>query len=174
MAKTKTPSSADTPPATDTGTPDATTSSAAATVVKDKATATANEAASTAQTVKDAATKATKQAGDKARELVSESTTRAAGALSEVSRMVHDAAETVDEKIGPQYGRYARSAAEALSNFSDTLKEKNADDLIEDARGFVRKSPAVAIGIAAALGFVVARVVKAGFNTADNDDEKNA
>lgn len=121
------------------------------------------------ETIRGSAAKAARQAGDKARELVNEGTTRAAGALDDVSRMVMDAADTVDEKVGANYGRYARSAADALSTFSTTLKDKNADDLIEDARGFVRKSPAVAIGIAAALGFVIARVMKAGFNAADND-----
>ena len=36
------------------------------------------------------------------------------------------------------------------------------DELVEDLRGFVRKSPAVAIGAAVGLGFVLARLAKAG------------
>ncbi len=167
MARAKTPSASDASPATDPAAPAAVEAPAAGAGADE-------ENVPAAATFKETATRAARQAGDKARDLVSESTSRAAGALSDVSRMVNDAAETVDEKVGPQYGRYARNAADALANFSETLKNKNADDLIADARGFVRKSPAVAIGIAAALGFVVARVVKAGLNAADNDDDADA
>jgi ElaB/YqjD/DUF883 family membrane-anchored ribosome-binding protein len=42
------------------------------------------------------------------------------------------------------------------------LKAKEHDDLIEDARGFVQKSPAIAIGTAAALGFVLVRLIQSG------------
>jgi ElaB/YqjD/DUF883 family membrane-anchored ribosome-binding protein len=90
--------------------------------------------------------------------------------------MLHEAAGTVDEKVGEQYGQYARSAAEAVSNFSGTLKAKQVDDLIDDARDFVKKSPAVAIGTAAAIGFVLARLVKAGLDSSSGkpsaDDDK--
>ncbi len=167
MARAKKPSASDALPATETAAPAAVEARAADPAANE-------ENVPAAATFKETATRAARQAGDKVRDLVSESTSRAAGALSDVSRMVNDAAETVDEKVGPQYGRYARNAADALANFSETLKNKNADDLIADARGFVRKSPAVAIGIAAALGFVVARVVKAGLNAADNDDDADA
>ena len=164
MARAKTPSASDASRATDNAVP----------AVTDAPAAAAEESGAAAAGLKETATKAARQAGEKARELVSETTARAAGALNDVSRMVNDAAETVDEKVGPQYGRYARNAADALANFSETLKNKDADDLIADARGFVRKSPAVAIGIAAALGFVVARVVKAGFSAADANDDADA
>ncbi len=52
----------------------------------------------------------------------------------------------------------------------DSIKQKNLDDLIEDARGFVKKSPAIAIGTAAALGFVLVRLIKSGLDAADRDD----
>lgn len=119
------------------------------------------------QQLKDGAAKLTKQATDRAREYVDEGKARAGGALDEVSKLMGDAANTVDEKLGPQYGQYARSAAEGIASFSEGLKGKELEDLIADARGFVKKSPAVAIGVAAALGFVVARLVKAGLDAAD-------
>lgn len=122
---------------------------------------------SAAQTIKDGAGKLARQATDKARDYVAEGKNRAGGALDEVSRLMEDAATTVDEKIGPQYGQYARTAAEGIAGFSESLKGKEIEDLMADATAFVRKSPAVAIGIAAALGFVVARLVKAGLDAAD-------
>jgi ElaB/YqjD/DUF883 family membrane-anchored ribosome-binding protein len=122
------------------------------------------------QTLKDSASKLTKDAGDKARAYAEDGKARAGGVLDELAKMMTEAAGTVDEKVGPQYGQYARSAADAVSGFSESIKQKNLDDLIEDARGFVKKSPAVAIGTAAAIGFVLVRLIKSGLDAADRDD----
>ena len=117
------------------------------------------------QTLKDEASKLSAKATDKARSLADEGKARATGALDEFSKLMEDAAGTVDEKLGEQYGQYARSAAKAISGFSDGLRSKEVEDLLADASDFVRKSPAIAIGTAAALGFVLARIVKAGVDT---------
>ena len=122
-------------------------------------------AAGAKQTLKDEASKLSTKATEKARGLVDEGKARATSALDEFSKMMDDAAGTVDEKLGEQYGQYARSAAQAISGFSDGLRGKEIEDLLADARDFVRKSPAIAIGTAAALGFVLARGVKAGVDT---------
>ena len=123
-----------------------------------------------AQLFKDSAAKLTKDAGDKARAYAEDGKARAGGALDELARLMTEAAGTVDEKLGEQYGQYARGAADSVSGLSDSLKAKNLDDLIEDARGFVKKSPAIAIGTAAALGFVLVRLIKAGIDAADRDE----
>ena len=79
-----------------------------------------------------------------------------------MSQALNDAATQVDEKLGAQYGQYARSAATQVQGFADTVRNKDVDELLDDARAFVRASPAVAIGVAAALGFAVARLFQAG------------
>ena len=84
--------------------------------------------------------------------------------LDEFAKLIDDAANRVDEKLGEQYGGYARSAADAVAGFASQLRGKDVDQLFDDARDFVKKSPAVAIGTAAALGFVLARLVKAGLS----------
>ena len=122
------------------------------------------------QTLKDSSSKLTRDAGDKARAYAEDGKARAGGVLDELAKMMTEAAGTVDEKVGAQYGQYARSAADAVSGFSDSIKAKNLDDLIEDARGFVKKSPAIAIGTAAAIGFVLVRLIKSGLDAADRDD----
>lgn len=116
------------------------------------------------QSLRDGAQKLTSQAGDKARSFVEDNKAKAGGALTQLSEMLTDAAGTVDEKLGAQYGGYARSAAQSVAGLADSLNAKSADDLVEDVRELVRKSPAVAIGTAAALGFVIARIVGAGFD----------
>ena len=124
--------------------------------------------AATIQSLKDNAATMTKSVGDKAKTYAEDGKARAGSALDELATMLTDAATTVDEKVGAQYGQYARTAADTVSGFSESLKAKNVDDLIADATSFARKSPAIAIGTAAALGFVLIRLVQSGLN-ADTD-----
>jgi hypothetical protein len=49
-----------------------------------------------------------------------------------------------------------------VSTFASSIRERDVDELYEETREFVRKSPAVAIGIAAAVGFTLVRLIKAG------------
>ena len=86
-------------------------------------------------------------------------------AIDDVTAMVEDVARTIDARVGPQYGDYARRAADALAGVSDSLKSKDVEQLLDDARDFIRRKPAVAIGAAAAIGFVLTRLLKA-----DEDD----
>jgi ElaB/YqjD/DUF883 family membrane-anchored ribosome-binding protein len=116
------------------------------------------------QTVKDYSSKYGAQATDKIRTLADTGKERAVGGLDQLSQMINDAAAQVDDKLGAQYGEYARSAAGAVSNFSEQIKGKQVDELLDDARVFVRKSPGVAVGVAAALGFAVARLVQSGID----------
>lgn len=102
------------------------------------------------------------QATDQIRTLADTGKTKATGALGEFAKMLDDAAVQVDEKLGSQFGGYARQASDAVQSFADGLDGKDIDDVVDDVRVFVQKSPAVAIGAAAALGFVVARVLRAG------------
>lgn len=83
-------------------------------------------------------------------------------ALHGLSKLIAETAETVDGKLGPQYGDYARQAAETVAGAARHLDEKDIDELTEEARNFVRKSPAVAIGAAALVGFVLMRLARGG------------
>jgi hypothetical protein len=49
------------------------------------------------------------------------------------------------------------------------VRNKDVDTLFDDAREVVRKSPVVAIGTAAAIGFALVRLVKAGMPDKEND-----
>jgi ElaB/YqjD/DUF883 family membrane-anchored ribosome-binding protein len=110
------------------------------------------------------------QAGDKARGFVSQGLERTAEALANVSKMVGDTAGGIEERLGPEYGDYARRAAGAIENVASTIAEKDPDELIEDTRNFVRNSPGIALAGAAVVGFVVARLVKSGLASDDEDD----
>jgi hypothetical protein len=102
------------------------------------------------------------QAGGKVREFADTGKTRATDILEELSRVVADTADSIDERLGNNYGEYARKAADGVSGFADSLRGKEVDELYDNVRSAVRKSPGVAIGIAAVLGFTLVRLVKAG------------
>lgn len=106
------------------------------------------------------------QAADRAREYALIGKDRTTETLHGVSKMIEDAAATVDDKVGAQYGDYARQAAETVKGFATTLEGKDVDELFAQARDVIAKSPAIAIGAAAALGFVLSRVAKSGFGPA--------
>lgn len=114
------------------------------------------------------------QAGDKVRELASQGKDRTTDALDNIAKLITDASSTVDERVGNQYGDYARKAADAMSGFATSLRGKEVDDIVKDAGDFVRKSPAVAIGAAAAVGFVLARLVKASGTNDDATDKSES
>jgi ElaB/YqjD/DUF883 family membrane-anchored ribosome-binding protein len=102
------------------------------------------------------------QATDSVRAAASKGKDRATEAVESISKLIRDSADTIDDNVGKQYGDYARSAADMVEGFAGKMDAKDVDALAEDARQFVRKSPAVAIGAAAAIGFILARLVRSG------------
>lgn len=125
-----------------------------------------------AQQLKDEASKLGSQAAERARAFAGEGKDRATSALDEIARLMQSAAGEVDTKLGAEYGRYARSAADGIQGFAESLRGKEVDDLIADAGAFVRKSPAIAVGTAAAVGFVLARLIKSGIDAASESSER--
>lgn len=104
------------------------------------------------------------QAGQRLRSYADEGKGKASDLLEEFGGVLSDAARSVDERLGGQYGEYAHRAAGAVSDFAGKVRNKNVDDFVDDAREFVRKSPAVAIGIAAVAGFALVRVLRTGLD----------
>ena len=102
------------------------------------------------------------KAADATRATAEKGKDRATEAVGSIGKLIRDSAATIDENVGKEYGNYARSAADAVEGFASKLDAKDVDAIAEDARQFVRKSPAVAIGAAAAIGFVLARLVRSG------------
>ena len=106
------------------------------------------------------------KASVRAKELANDGKTKTAGAMGSLAKMIEDAAPQVDEKLGSQYGDFARTAAKTVSGMATSLEKQDVDELVNNTRDFVKKSPAVAIGAAAVVGFVLARMFKSTNNDA--------
>jgi ElaB/YqjD/DUF883 family membrane-anchored ribosome-binding protein len=106
------------------------------------------------------------QATSRIKGMADEGKEKATGLLDDFSEVITDAAKAVEGKFGEDYGAYAHRAAGAVSGLAEKVRGKTVDDLIDDTRDFVRKSPAIAIGIAAIAGFALIRLLKTGLEDA--------
>ena len=119
-----------------------------------------SEASKKAASLKDEASALAGQASNKAREAATKGKDKAAEAVGSLAKMLEDSAGTVDTKFGKQYGDYARSAASTVAGLASSLDKKDLDELAAATKDMVKKNPAVSVGAAAVLGFVLARLLK--------------
>ena len=124
-----------------------------------------------ADRIRDGREQFTAQAGERTRGIVTQGLERTSEALANVAKMVGDTAPGIEERLGAEYGDYARRAAGAIENVANNIAEKDPDELIDDTRTFVRNSPGIALAGAAVVGFVVARLIKSGIGTAADEDD---
>lgn len=104
------------------------------------------------------------QARSRAAELAVEGKARASDALSGLGKVVADNATSIDDRLGTKYGDYARSASRKMQETAAKINSKSLDEIGDDAREFVRKSPGLAVGLAAVAGFMVARIFSGSKN----------
>jgi hypothetical protein len=97
---------------------------------------------------------------DRAFAFASEGKGKASGAIQSLGKLVQDNAGVVDEHVGVTYGDYVRAAGQSVQDFAGQLDSKEFTEIADDIREFVRARPAVALGIAAAGGFVLSRLFK--------------
>lgn len=102
------------------------------------------------------------QAKEKGAALAVEGKAKASDALTSLGKVISDNAGTIDEKLGVQYGDYARTAARSIQETAAKLESKDLGELGNDVKEFVQKSPGVAIGIAAVAGFAIAKLLSGG------------
>lgn len=142
---------------------------AAAGSAKGAASAAAQSAKTTGEQWREQCSSAGSQALETARYAATTAKDKTGSALHSLSKLMSDTASTIDERVGPDYGNYARTAAKSVADVAESLDAKDVDELVADAREFVRKQPAVAIGAAAVLGFVMMRLLRSDDKKADDE-----
>jgi len=131
---------------------------------QDRASAYRAKAASQSSEWIDEAKVLSDQAKEKAFILAGEGKAKASEAIHSLGQVVEDNAAVIDEKVGPKYGDYARSAAKGMKGAAEKIDSKDLGELGEDAKEFVRKSPGVAVAMAAAAGFLLSRIFRRSGN----------
>lgn len=123
-------------------------------------------ASETATRLKSDAVRMKDDAGGKAKVIARDGKDKAAGAIASFAKYIEDNASSVDDRMGDQYGDYARTAAASIASLAATIERQDIDELVDGTREFVRKSPAIAIGTAAVAGFIMARMLRGGSSDA--------
>jgi ElaB/YqjD/DUF883 family membrane-anchored ribosome-binding protein len=132
------------------------------------ATPAMDEAKLSVAKVKEQASALGAEALDSARKAANQGKDMAAEALDEISKLATSAAAVVDERVGTQYGDYARKAASSVSNASTALQSKDIDSIVADTTAFVRKRPAIAIGAVAAVGLFLTSMLRGSRKSSDD------
>ncbi len=130
------------------------------------------------ETVTAAASEYTEKAGEYAGQakvvaldLARQGKGKATAALGALGETIETNAGVIDEKLGVQYGDYARGAAHTLQSTAASLESKDIPEIGEDVVAFVKKSPVKALGIAAVAGFVLSRLLRSKPAPAVSADE---
>jgi hypothetical protein len=128
------------------------------------------DAAKGAERVKDEAARATDEVRRQGEEIASSAVEQAdryaeeqkkAGAehLAGIAQAVERAADDLRD-ASPELARYAESAASSVNRFSETLKQRNVRELVDDATDFARREPALFFGASVVAGMMLARFLR--------------
>jgi hypothetical protein len=108
---------------------------------------------------------------DQAKEKVADATQQAKGMasaqkdlfaeqLGDVARAATRVADDMDQQNGPS-APYMRMLADNAEKLSDTIREKDVEDILAMAQDFGRRQPVAFLGAAALLGFAASRFMTA-------------
>lgn len=104
------------------------------------------------------------KAGSGAKSAASSGKDMAADAVKGLADAARQMAGKLDdgktESGNAKAAEYARKAADGMDRFSESLKQKDIEEIADDARTAVRNNPAIAVGAAAVIGFALARFLK--------------
>jgi hypothetical protein len=133
--------------------------------LKGQAKRAGDQLADAAQQAKDQAAKTVSalasEAGERVQSYLDQQVAAGADLVEGVSNAMRVAADELDH-TSPMLASAARSAADNVQNVCRNIRNKNADELLSDARDMVRRKPALVFGAAAGLGFLAFRVLNAG------------
>ena len=115
-----------------------------------------------------AGTKVRDEAANRTRGFVGQGLSSGSATLGNVANIIEDTVEQIGERLGPQYADYARTASQTIQRYATTLENKDPDELVDDARELIRRSPGVALAGAAIVGFGLVRLLKAGLEESQN------
>ncbi len=118
----------------------------------------------TGETVKEEARRAANALKEEARQTMREVANRqkeaAAGEMSGLSRALRRAADELEGQTHLPVDRYVRRAAQGLDDLSESLRRRDVDSVVSRLEQFSREQPALVIGGAVAIGFLVARMLR--------------
>jgi len=86
--------------------------------------------------------------------------TRATEALGNVAAAIRQSGQPLRDNNQGMLADYAEKAADRLEQFSTRLGERELTELMDDAKRFARRQPALFVGAAFTVGVLAARFLK--------------
>jgi len=86
--------------------------------------------------------------------------TRATDALGSVATALRQTSQPLRDNNQAMLADYAGKAADQLEQFSTRFRERDLNELMDDAKRFARRQPALFVGAAFAAGVLAARSLK--------------
>lgn len=124
---------------------------------------TSQAAADHAAKLREQASKLGHEAADTARRIGNEGLGKASSAMSGLAKSAHDLGDRVGhtgDETRAKVGEFAHKAGERLDSYANKLRDKDIDDVVSDVRESVRRNPAIAVGAAVAIGFLLSRLFR--------------
>jgi hypothetical protein len=112
--------------------------------------------------VVDSARQSFRQARDSAGSSLDQSRQQAADRISGIANAVRGTSERLRSDQQNQIADLTEGLANHVERLSGYLRDRDLSDVRRDVEGFARRQPAVAIGVALALGLIGARFIKSG------------
>jgi ElaB/YqjD/DUF883 family membrane-anchored ribosome-binding protein len=110
---------------------------------------------------KETATALASEAGEKAKGLMHGQVEAGADFIGEIAQSVKVAADSLEHN-SPQLASLVRGVAQQVQDFSETVRGQTMEEILETTSDFVRRNPALVFSAAAACGFMLFRVIRAG------------
>jgi len=110
--------------------------------------------------VVDQAKNSIRQAKDSASSSLSQSRTQAAERIGGIANAVRSTGDHLRAENQTGVANLADSLADQVERLSGYLRDRDLTDFRNDLEGFARRQPAVAVGVALALGLLGARFIK--------------
>ncbi|CAA9396827.1 MAG: hypothetical protein AVDCRST_MAG03-971 [uncultured Rubrobacteraceae bacterium] len=98
--------------------------------------------------------------GEQVRSRLSDRKHEASQRLAPVETALRETAQQLRRQGQGQVAGYADQASDQVERASDYLRDTDVDEMVDQARGFARRRPALFLGGAATLGFLAARFLK--------------
>jgi Mg2+ and Co2+ transporter CorA len=111
---------------------------------------------------------------EEAERLFDERRDRAAAKVEKLGKMVHQASHALHAVRMDGVADAIDSAGERVESLSEYIKDRNLNDIIQDAGEIVNEHKALAIGGLFITGFAVARFLKASEANLDNADDEDS
>ena len=110
---------------------------------------------------RETATSLASEAGEKAKGFLHHQVDAGADFVDDIAQSVRVAAESLDQNA-PQLAGLVRGVAQQVQEFSQSVRGQTVEELFATTSDFVRRNPTMVFSAAAACGFMLFRVIRAG------------